>query len=274
MAVREQGDGVTPETVRDDGSMGRFEQGGVRGYSARDAVKAVLIAAVLLVLFAGGSIRRSGAEMNPGVARTIVQAVGKPAGWVSDQLPFASLGHRLTSWLSPESDLGSSGGSGFAASITPGAANGGAVPAVTPEAFDPTTLGSPAPPRRSLKTLLVTGDSMSQPLDTEMARRLAGSVKVIRDPHLGTGISKSIIADWGKLSVSQVKQDHPDAVIVFIGANEGFSMTGPSGKQVNCCGADWAAVYATRARLMMNTYRQGGAARVYWRPSPSAARCG
>jgi hypothetical protein len=255
--------------VRDDGSMGRFEQGGVRRFTASDAVKAVLVAAVLLVLFAGGSIRKAGAEMSPGVARTLVQAVGKPAGWAADQLPFASIGHHLTSWLSPESDLGSSG-TGFVSSTTTSPTGAAPqVPPVTPEAFDPAALGAPAPPRRPLKTLLVTGDSMSQPLDTEMARRLAGSVRVIRDPHLGTGISKSIIADWGKLSVDQVRADHPDAVIVFIGANEGFPMQGPTGKQVSCCGADWAAVYASRARLMMNTYRQAGAARVYWLTLPT-----
>ena len=110
---------------------------------------------------------------------------------------------------------------------------------------------------------------MSQPLDQELARRLAGSAKVVRDPHLGTGISKSLIADWGKLSVSQVAMDHPSAVVVFIGANEGFPMKGPDGREVQCCGVDYAAIYASRVRQMMNTYRQAGAARVYWLTLPT-----
>ena len=38
---------------------------------------------------------------------------------------------------------------------------------------------------------------------------------------------------------------------------------------MNCCGADWAAEYAYRARQMMNTYRQDGAARVYWLTLPA-----
>ena len=87
---------------------------------------------------------------------------------------------------------------------------------------------------------------------------------MVRDPHVGTWISKSIIVDWGKLSASQVKKHDPDAVVVFIGANEGFPMEGPDGSEVDCCGADYAAIYATRVRQMMNTYRQAGAARVYW----------
>jgi hypothetical protein len=56
---------------------------------------------------------------------------------------------------------------------------------------------------------------------------------------------------------------------VFIGANEGFPMPGPTGAQVQCCGADWAAIYANRTRQLMNTYRQGGAAHVYWLTVPT-----
>jgi hypothetical protein len=139
------------------------------------------------------------------------------------------------------------------------------VPPVTPEAFDPLAIGAPAPPKQALDTLLVTGDSLSTPLDAVLGRRLApDGVEVIRDPHLGTGISNSAFTDWGELSTGQVERDHPDAVVVFIGANEGYAMPGPGGADVECCGPDYAAVYANRVRQVMDTYRQGGAARVYW----------
>ena len=45
---------------------------------------------------------------------------------------------------------------------------------MTPDAFDPADLGAKAERPRELKTVLVTGDSLSQPLDAELARRLAG----------------------------------------------------------------------------------------------------
>jgi hypothetical protein len=45
-------------------------------------------------------------------------------------------------------------------------------------------------------------------------------------------------------------------------------MPAPGGGDVKCCGANWASVYATRARRMMDTYRQGGEARVYWLTLP------
>jgi hypothetical protein len=52
---------------------------------------------------------------------------------------------------------------------------------------------------------------------------------------------------------------------MFIGANEGFPLpAGPGKKDVECCGPEWAALYATRVRTMMNTYRRDGAARIYW----------
>ena len=86
----------------------------------------------------------------------------------------------------------------------------------------------------------------------------------MRDVRVGTGISKSLLLDWGSLSVRQTRKHHPDAVVVFIGANEGFPMKRPRGGPVDCCGSGWAAAYANRARRMMNTYRQAGAARVYW----------
>jgi hypothetical protein len=46
----------------------------------------------------------------------------------------------------------------------------------------------------------------------------------------------------------------------------------PGGREVECCGAAWAAEYATRARRMMETYRRGGRARVYWLTLPAPRR--
>jgi hypothetical protein len=254
---------------RDDNLMERFDLEGANRFRARDGIVAIAIAAVVLVLCAGASVKKAGEEMSPGIGRDIVLAVGRPAAWVADRLPFHSASHTLTAWLSPESNL--SGPGGFQGSASQNAAAGAATVApVTPDAFEPAQIGAPTPPRRRLHTLLVTGDSMSQPLDLDLARTLTGEgVHVIRDPHIGTGISKSILVDWGKLAVSQVRRDHPDAVVVFIGANEGFSMPGPGGRSVDCCSAEWAAIYATRVRQMMNTYRQNGAAHVYWLTLPT-----
>lgn len=249
----------------DDNLMQRFDREGARRFRARDAIVAVGIAAVVLVVCAGGSVKKQAEEMNPGIGRSLILAVGRPTAWIANQLPFHSAANTLTSWLSPNQSLT---GPGFVSLRSPGGRDG--IPLVTPDAFDPAQLGAPASARRRLHTLLVTGDSMSMPLDQDLAQSLEPQgVKVTQDPHVGTGISNTVLVDWGRLSASQVRQYHPDAVVVFIGANDGYSMPGPTGAQVNCCGAEWAAIYANRVRQMMNTYRQAGVARVYWLTLPT-----
>jgi uncharacterized protein len=201
-----------------------------RRLTAGDAVKAVLIAMALLVLFEGTALRKAGEEMQPGWERDVVLAVGKPVGWVADRTPLHKV--ELFAWVSPGAGGGSAGGTGR-------------------------------------HTLLVTGDSMAMPLDVVLARRLAGKgFRVVRDPHVGTGISKSLFVDWKTLSARQVRKRRPDAVVVFIGANEGFPMPAPGGRQVQCCGPEWRQVYASRVQRVMANYRRDGAAKVYWLKLP------
>ena len=246
---------------RDDSEMSRFERHGQHVYSARDAIGAVALVALLLVLFAGGSIRDAAAQIDPGIGRDLVEAVGEPTQWVADRLPLDEAQHELTGGLSPDTELT---GAGFDATASSGAGAGRVAP-VTADAFDPAAIGAPAPPKSELGTLLVTGDSLSTPLDTELARKLTpDGVDVIRDPHLGTGISNSAVVDWAQLSASQMARDDPDAVVVFIGANEGYGIPGPDGKDVECCGPDYAAAYANRVRQVMDTFRADGETKVYW----------
>jgi lysophospholipase L1-like esterase len=236
-----------------------------RRLRARDAIVAVALAVLLLVLFEGSSIRLSGEEMQPGFERDVVLAIGKPAGWIADRLPFDEWGDEALAFLEDD-EVGGAGGFDRGAP----AAGGRGVPPVPPDSFDPSDLGVEPQKPRELDTLLVTGDSLSMPLDVEIARRAAdGDAEVVRDPHIGTGISKTGLVDWGKLSTQQVREHEPDAVVVFIGANEGFPLPGPRGRELECCGPEWAAEYAYRVRRMMNTYRQGGEARVYWLTLPA-----
>lgn len=238
-----------------------------RRVSVRQLLVAVGVMGLILLLLTGPSIRNSGEEMKPGVIRTTVLAVGKPAGWVGDRLPFHHATQDATAWLSPDDELGDEGG--FQNVAAPLPADGGqGIPPVTADAFAPADLGQQAS-KKPLEKVLVTGDSLSQPLDSELARRYADKgVEVTREPHIGTGISKTDLVDWGKLSTKQAKNDY-DAVVMFMGANEGFPMPGPDGKDVECCSAAWAAIYANRARAMMNAYRRAGAGRVYWMTLPA-----
>lgn len=230
-----------------------------RRRGAREGLIAVAVAAVVLVLAQGPSIERTGERMDPGPIRTAVLAVGRPAAAIAEPLPFADAASELTAGIRPDEDLTSTE-NGFAATK-----DVQGVAPVTPDAFGPADLGPAKAPERGLRKLLVTGDSLAQPLDSVLARRLAGgqATQVVREPQIGTGISKTDLLDWGQLSVRQMGREKPDAVVVFIGANEGFPIDG-----IECCGPDYAAAYATRARTMMNTYRREGTGRVYWLTLP------
>lgn len=252
---------------RDDSLMSRFEQQGLRRFSARQAVLAITFVALVLVLLSGGSVRDAGEEMDPGIGRDIVLAVGKPAGWLADRLPLAEATHDATAWLSPDTDLSEE--EGFGSPVAAGAGGANAIPPITADSFDPADLGEPVR-KGALETLLVTGDSLATPLDQELARRLAGEgVDVVRAPQLGTGISNDSLVDWGQLSAKQAKDEAPDATVMFIGANEGYPLPAPGGGEVSCCGPAWAAVFAQRARQMMANFRRGGEAKVYWMLIPT-----
>jgi hypothetical protein len=238
-----------------------------RHLTARDALICIGLCTLLLLAFEGRSIRHSGEEMKPGWERSLVLAVGRPAGAASDALGLATVKDKLVAWAHPDDALS---GPGSFDEATAGAAVH-AVPPVTPDAFDPRALGVRPVAPRSLHTVLVTGDSLAQPLDAKVARafsRAATGVRVDRDARIGTGISQSDLLDWGRLSVTQVRKRHPDAVVVFMGANEGFPLQSGA-RTVKCCGPDWAAAYAYRVRRVMNAYRQAGAARVYWLDLPA-----
>jgi uncharacterized protein len=237
----------------DDSLMGRFDRWGLRRFTAWDAVKATALTTLLLLIFAGGSIRAAANELKPGLGRDIVKAIGEPAGWVADQLPFADTRRDLTSWLSPDQQLS---GSGFVA----------AADAPKPEKRTAPTAPQP------LHRLLVTGDSLSTPLDIEIARKLADQgpgVSVTRDPKLGVGISNSALLDFGQVSATQAADDQPDAVVVFIGANEGYPLPAGNGSQVSCCGPAWEREFESRVGQMMDNYLDGGAKRIYWLTVPT-----
>ena len=240
----------------DDSLMGRFDRWDLRRFTGWDAVKAVALTTFLLLIFAGGSVRKAADELKPGLGRDIVKAIGGPAGWISDRLPLADTRRDLTSWLSPDQQLS---GQSFAA--------GGTSPGKSASVLPPVAT-APQP----LHKLLVTGDSLSTPLDIQIARKLAdqgAGVQVIRDPHLATGISNTGLVDWSKLSTTQAQDDRPDAAVLFIGANEGYPMPGPSGKPVSCCGPQWEAIFRSRVSQMMFNYLNGGVKRIYWLTVPT-----
>jgi lysophospholipase L1-like esterase len=121
-------------------------------------------------------------------------------------------------------------------------------------------------PRRL--TVLATGDSMIQIIDGFLARRLERpGRRVISDAHISTGISKPGMLNWPAHATGTSHRLHPDATVVFLGANDGFPIGG-----AQCCGPAWVKGYARRAGAMMSTYARHGAGTVYWLTLPVPRR--
>jgi hypothetical protein len=254
-----------PSTHSDDSQMSRFDAPEVRKLSAWWAVGAIALTALLLIVFSGGSVDDAAAEIGPGIGHDIVAAVGDPTGVIADALPLAEAQAELTGGLSPDTELGEGAFDTEAAD----AEATSRIPPVTPESFDPLAIGLDEPANLELDKLLVTGDSMAIPLDSVLAQRLSSSgVEVVRDPKLGSAISYDEFLDWGQVSSAQVRDEEPDAVVMFIGAGEGYPLEAPGGGEVECCSAEYAAAYANRVRQVMRTYLSDEEARVYWLSVP------
>jgi len=113
--------------------------------------------------------------------------------------------------------------------------------------------------------LLVTGDSMIQPLDDFLRSRLRGArVDVTSDPNISTGISKPSMLDWPAHARALAAARRPDVSVVFLGANDGFPMGAAP-----CCGDAWVEEYARRARGIMASLARAGRGRVYWLALPA-----
>jgi lysophospholipase L1-like esterase len=123
-------------------------------------------------------------------------------------------------------------------------------------------VSSVAPP-----TVLATGDSMLQGIDSFLADELGDTATVRSDIRPGTGISKPG-GPWAALPARQVRRLHPAATVIAIGAVDGFPLPAPDGTTVACCTSGWIAAYTRRVRDMMLTYRRRGRGRVVWLTLP------
>ncbi len=117
----------------------------------------------------------------------------------------------------------------------------------------PSLSREPPPP-----TLLATGDSTMDGLDSFLSDKLGGDATVVSEVLPGIAISRS--DEWQPLAVKQVKRLKPQTTVVSIGANEGWPMKGADGAMHECCDAQWVDEYARRVRRTMVTYGK----RVFW----------
>jgi hypothetical protein len=121
----------------------------------------------------------------------------------------------------------------------------------------------PTPPL----TVLATGDSSMQGIDSYLADELGDEATVRSDVHLGTGLVKAG-GPWETLAAFQTRVVKQDVTVMSIGAADDFRLRAFDGSVHECCDAAWVSEYAGRARQQMTTYLRGGLARVVWLTLP------
>jgi hypothetical protein len=234
-----------------------------RHLSARDAIVCIGLCTLLLLAFEGRSIRRSGEEMQPGRERSLVLAVGHPAGAVSDALGLATVKDKLVGWAHPDDALSGPGGFDEAAA---GASRAGVARAGDRgRAFDPRARELGAPPRqerqRNPSSSPATGcRSRSTRRSRSALSRGAGSgVRVVRDAHASARGSRSqTCSDWGQPRWHPGAQAPPRR-----GGRPHGRQRGPS--QLKAGAHGWTAAGPTGrprtpiACCVMNAYRAGRA---------------
>ncbi len=124
----------------------------------------------------------------------------------------------------------------------------------------------PAPP-----TVLATGDSTMQGVESFLADELGDGAAVIGDVRPGIAISKG--NQLRPVAREQVARLAPRTTVVSIGAAEGFAMRAAADgrRSHECCGGAWVAEYARRVREIMRFYRRDGRGRVFWLTVPAPA---
>lgn len=123
-------------------------------------------------------------------------------------------------------------------------------------------------PRRSKPTLLLTGDSMIQGIDSFVADRLRSRYRVVSDTRPGSGVSKPGDFDWRRHARRQVRRHGPAVTMVFLGANDRFAMPLPSGGESACCTREWVGEYLRRIRTMARAWARDGRGRILWATIP------
>lgn len=120
----------------------------------------------------------------------------------------------------------------------------------------------PAPPEKPV--LLATGDSLMQGVDASLSDALT-EFTVATTARPGAEIGTT---DWPGLARRQAARYRPSVTVVTIGGVEGYPFRTPGGASVPCCGEPWQAAYAGRVRAVMDAFRRGGRARVFYLTVP------
>ena len=221
----------------------------------------IVIALVIAALFNSEAIVRAGEGMEPGGTRDVVLSIGRPlddvAGTIGLHLPRQGLD------LAFGQESKTAGGTELESGST-------AILREKRKAKEPAPREYRQPTRRRPLDVLVTGDSEA----TFTGERLVDQgpselIDVETVARNGTGLTNPDFFNWEVNAQQEVASRDPDAVVMAIGANDGFNLEG-DGELYGPLDPGWETEYARRVAVVMRTLSDGGKRPVYWVPPPTA----
>lgn len=121
--------------------------------------------------------------------------------------------------------------------------------------------------RRQPPTVLATGDSTMQGIDSFLADELGDDAFVRSDVRPGSGISRGVYWEWH--AKSQTERLRQRVTVMSVGAaSDGLPIPTAFGVLRNCCDELWIQEYANRVRGIMRTFLRAGRGRVVWLTPP------
>ncbi|EHJ48993.1 Peptidoglycan-binding lysin domain protein [Solidesulfovibrio carbinoliphilus subsp. oakridgensis] len=131
----------------------------------------------------------------------------------------------------------------------------------------PVADAAPAGPAAGARRILLVGDSLSIGLGKQLDTVFAGRPGV-SFAHLGkvsSGLANPAFFDWDAQLAAQVKANHPDMVLIMLGANDDKALPTSDGRSAAFGTRDWDVAYAERlGRLHAIIRADNPAASVYF----------
>jgi hypothetical protein len=148
-----------------------------------------------------------------------------------------------------------------------GAAAGGAA---APTSAPPATAAH-VPTKDDKLRLYIAGDSQAQGFG-ESLERLAGGTGLVTttlDARVSTGLTRPDFFDWPRQLQTQVRQVHPDIVVVDFGGNDAQPIATADGKHYDVTDPNWLVEYSKRVGQTMD-FLSGDGRKLIWVGTPNA----
>jgi len=137
---------------------------------------------------------------------------------------------------------------------------------LTPGSFP----AAPTAPRRKVSPdrplrVLVVGDSFAHPLGFELTNfgTRDAMVEVAIDARISTGMTRPDYFDWPAQLAGVAASAPPEALVIFMGANDDQNMVIDDGSVVMLTTPEWQAEYRRRVDLILDTFANRGVV-IYW----------